>query len=172
MSLHCGVLRARTAINFSPTICSMRGTKKSYYRWATYKDQILTVPQWSATFLCQETSHLNAIITMRSTYNESCKICPRRTQATRMRAHKTTWATACPLCAQIGWGPRRSQQIESLEKDKTLYFLVWHKNGSWDFFLMHVMGVLDAIKKHGTTTTRPRRLMRKPRKQLSWWRLV
>ncbi len=37
----------------------------------------------------------------------------------------------------------------TIEKDTTLNFLVWHKNGSREAFLMHVTAVLDAIKKHG-----------------------
>jgi hypothetical protein len=37
----------------------------------------------------------------------------------------------------------------SLEKDTTLNFPVWHKNGTREAFLMHVMAVLDAIKKPG-----------------------
>jgi hypothetical protein len=45
----------------------------------------------------------------------------------------------------------RNLQIKSsLEKDKTHNFPVWHKNGTQEAFLMHVMVVLDAIKKHGT----------------------
>jgi hypothetical protein len=38
----------------------------------------------------------------------------------------------------------------TLEKDWTLNFLVWHKNGTREAFLMHVTVVLDAIKKRGT----------------------
>ncbi len=37
----------------------------------------------------------------------------------------------------------------SLEKDTTLNFPVWHKNGTHEAFLMHVMEVLDAMKKCG-----------------------
>jgi hypothetical protein len=37
----------------------------------------------------------------------------------------------------------------SLEKDNTLNFLVWHENGTREAFLMHVMAVLDAMKKRG-----------------------
>ncbi len=41
-------------------------------------------------------------------------------------------------------------QIKTLlEKDTTLNFPVWHKNGTREAFLMHVMAVLDAIKKSG-----------------------
>ncbi len=41
-------------------------------------------------------------------------------------------------------------QIKTLlEKNTTLNFLVWHENGTCEAFLMHVMAVLDAIKKHG-----------------------
>ncbi len=41
-------------------------------------------------------------------------------------------------------------QIKTLlEKDTTLNFPVWHKNGTCEAFLMHVMVVLDAMKKHG-----------------------
>jgi hypothetical protein len=37
----------------------------------------------------------------------------------------------------------------TIKKDTTLNFLVWHKNGMWEAFLMHVMAVLDVIKKCG-----------------------
>jgi hypothetical protein len=44
----------------------------------------------------------------------------------------------------------RNLQIKTLmEKDMTLNFLVWHKNGTQEAFLMHVTAVLDAIKKRG-----------------------
>jgi hypothetical protein len=44
----------------------------------------------------------------------------------------------------------RNLQIKtSLEKDTTLNFPVWHKNGTREAFLMHVTAVLDAIKKRG-----------------------
>jgi hypothetical protein len=35
----------------------------------------------------------------------------------------------------------------TIKKDTTLNFLVWHKNGMWEAFLMHVMAVLDAKKR-------------------------
>jgi hypothetical protein len=37
----------------------------------------------------------------------------------------------------------------TIEKDTTLNFQVWRKNGTREAFLMHVTAVLDAIKKHG-----------------------
>jgi hypothetical protein len=37
----------------------------------------------------------------------------------------------------------------TIEKDTTLKLPVWHKNGTRKAFLMHVMEVLDAIKKRG-----------------------
>jgi hypothetical protein len=44
----------------------------------------------------------------------------------------------------------RNLQIRtSLEENTTLNFLVWHKNGTKEAFLMHLMAVLDAIKKCG-----------------------
>ncbi len=44
----------------------------------------------------------------------------------------------------------RNLQIKtSLEKDMTLNFPVWHKNGTREAFLMHVTAVLVAIKKRG-----------------------
>ncbi len=44
----------------------------------------------------------------------------------------------------------RNLQIKTLlEKDTTLNFPVWHKNGTREAFLIHVMAVLDAIKKRG-----------------------
>jgi hypothetical protein len=36
-----------------------------------------------------------------------------------------------------------------LKKYTTLYFPVWHKNGTQEAFLMHVMAVMDPIKKRG-----------------------
>ncbi len=44
----------------------------------------------------------------------------------------------------------RNLEIKTtIEKDTTLNFPVWHKNGTREAFLMHVMAVLDAIKKRG-----------------------
>jgi hypothetical protein len=41
-------------------------------------------------------------------------------------------------------------QIKTLlEKDTTVNFPVWHENGTREAFLMHVMAVLDTIKKGG-----------------------
>jgi hypothetical protein len=37
----------------------------------------------------------------------------------------------------------------SLEMDTTLNFPVWHDNGTHEAFLIYVMAVLDAMKKHG-----------------------
>jgi hypothetical protein len=37
----------------------------------------------------------------------------------------------------------------TIEKDTTLNFLVWYKNGTREAFLMHVTAVLDTIKKRG-----------------------
>ena len=44
----------------------------------------------------------------------------------------------------------RNLEIKTtIEKDTTLNFLVWHKNGTMEAFLMHMTVVLDAIKKRG-----------------------
>jgi hypothetical protein len=44
----------------------------------------------------------------------------------------------------------RNLEIKTtIEKDTTLKFTVWHKNGTREAFLMHVTAVLDAIKKRG-----------------------
>jgi hypothetical protein len=44
----------------------------------------------------------------------------------------------------------RNLEIKTtIEKDTTLNFPVWHENVTWEAFLMHVMAVLDAIKKRG-----------------------
>jgi hypothetical protein len=37
----------------------------------------------------------------------------------------------------------------TIKKDTTLNFPVWHENGTWEAFLIHMTAVLDAIKKHG-----------------------
>ncbi len=41
------------------------------------------------------------------------------------------------------------QIMTSLQKDTTLNFPVWQENGTHESFLMHVMAVLDAMKKRG-----------------------
>jgi hypothetical protein len=44
----------------------------------------------------------------------------------------------------------RNLQIKTLmEKNTTLNFLVWHKNGTREAFLIHMTAVLDAVKKRG-----------------------
>ncbi len=44
----------------------------------------------------------------------------------------------------------RNLEIKTtIEKDMTLNFQVWHKNGTRKAFLMHVTAVLNAIKKRG-----------------------
>jgi hypothetical protein len=51
---------------------------------------------------------------------------------------------------QEGVARLRNLKIKTLmEKDTTLNFPVWHKNGTQEAFLMHVTAVLDAIKKCG-----------------------
>jgi hypothetical protein len=44
---------------------------------------------------------------------------------------------------------RNLQTKMFIEKDTTLNFLMWHDNRTKEAFLMHVMAVLDAIKKRG-----------------------
>jgi hypothetical protein len=45
----------------------------------------------------------------------------------------------------------RNLQIKTLLEEGTTFNLsVWHKNGTREAFLMHVMVILDAIKKRGT----------------------
>jgi hypothetical protein len=52
---------------------------------------------------------------------------------------------------QEGVAKLRNLKIKTkIEKDTTLNFPVWHKNGTREAFLMHVTVVLDAIKKRGT----------------------
>ncbi len=44
----------------------------------------------------------------------------------------------------------RNLEIKTtIEKDTTLNFPVWHKNGTREAFLMHMTAVIDAIKKCG-----------------------
>ncbi len=45
--------------------------------------------------------------------------------------------------------PKNLQIKTSLEKDTTFNFLVWHKNGTKEAFLMNITAILDAIKKRG-----------------------
>ncbi len=69
--------------------------------------------------------------------------------------HQTSWATACPLRTYEGQVQDEVAKLRNLkikttiEKDTPLNFLVWHKNGTHEAFLMHVTVVLHAIKKRG-----------------------
>jgi hypothetical protein len=61
----------------------------------------------------------------------------------------------------------RNLQIKTfLEKDTTLNSPVWHKNRTREAFLMHVMGLLDTIKKRGCsmTTARPKKAYEEAKK--------
>ncbi len=82
--------------------------QKKYYQRATYKDWFSKVHQWNTAFCFQRTNRLSAIFTTRSTYNEPCKICPQRTEATWMQVHQATWATAYPLHSREIRDPGRS----------------------------------------------------------------
>ncbi len=77
-SLHRGVL-TRFAIEFySYKLLNARKQKK-YYQRATYEDKISTFPPPNAALVFQEINHLNAIVTMKSTYDEPLEVCPRGT---------------------------------------------------------------------------------------------
>jgi hypothetical protein len=75
---------------------------------------------------------------------------------------------------------KRSQKMRNLkikttiEKDTTLNFPLWHKKGTREAFLMHVMVVLDAIKKRGTFKDyeKAQKAYVEANRQLSQWRLV
>jgi hypothetical protein len=53
--------------------------EKKYYQQDTYEDKISTFPQPSTVLVFQEIDCLNAIITMRSAYDEPLEVCPRGT---------------------------------------------------------------------------------------------
>ncbi len=64
----------------------------------------------------------------------------------------------------------RNLEIKTtIKKDTTLNFPVWHENRTREAFLMHVMAVLDAIKKRGHfhDYKKAERLTMKQRKPLS-----
>jgi hypothetical protein len=77
-SLRPGVLTRFAVKNFSYEWLNARKQKK-YYQQATYEDKTSTFPQPSATLFFQEINQLNAIVTMRSTYNEPLEVCPKGT---------------------------------------------------------------------------------------------
>jgi hypothetical protein len=129
------------------------------------------VPQQSAAFFFQETHYFNAITTMRPTCDESCESVPNGLQPQECKQTKLREPLPVPCIpkkdeVQEEVARLRNLQIKTLlEKDTTLNFPVWHKNGTQEAFLMHVMAVLDAIKDKA-------QLMMKPRRRLSWRRLV
>ncbi len=104
--------------------------------------------------LFQEINRLNAIVTMRSTYNEPLEVCPRGLkprECERTKLPEPPPVPYVPTKDQVQEEVARLRNLEiktTIEKDTTLNFPVWHKNGTWEAFLMHVTAVLDVIKKH------------------------
>jgi hypothetical protein len=110
-------------------------------------------PQRSTVFFLQETSGLNAIVTTRSTYDESRKICPRRTECERTKPLEPPPVPYVPDKDEVQEEVTKLQNLKiktTLKKDTTVNIPVWHENGTQEAFLMHVMVVLVAIKKRGT----------------------
>jgi hypothetical protein len=136
---------------FFPMICSTRETKKNYYQQATYKDQVPMVPQQSATILFQETSCLNGLHTMSLEKSAPEGLKPQECKRTKLCEPPPVPYVPDKDEVQEEAAKLRNLQIKtSLEKDKTLNFLVWHENGTREAFLVHVTAVLDTIKKRGT----------------------
>ncbi len=92
---------------------------------------------------------------MRSTYNEPCKTVPKGLNPQEWERTKLCKPQPVPYSpkkdkVQEEVAKLQNFQIKtSLEKDTTLNFPVWHENGTCEAFLMHVMAVLDAMKKCG-----------------------
>jgi hypothetical protein len=78
-SLCRGVLTRFAIEIFFLQVAQRKKAKKKYYQQATYEDELPTYPQPSAALVFQEINRLNAIITMRSTYDEPLEVCPRGT---------------------------------------------------------------------------------------------
>ncbi len=66
--------------------------QKNYYRQATYKDNFSAFPQPSAMFLLQKINRFNAIVTMRSTHNESLDMSQR--DSNHKNVSKPSWCGA------------------------------------------------------------------------------
>jgi hypothetical protein len=113
------------------------------------------VPHQSAAFFFQETHYLNAIITTKSRTMSLAKSVPDRLKSQECKRTKLCEPLPVPYTpekdkVQEENARLRNLQIKtSLEKDTTLNFPVWHKNGTQEACLMHMTVVLDAIKKRG-----------------------
>ncbi len=88
-SLCCGVLTRFAVEDFFTYELLNARKQENYYQRATYEDKVSTFPQPSAVLIVQETNCLNAIVTMRSAYDEPLEVCPRGTEAPRVQAHQT-----------------------------------------------------------------------------------
>jgi hypothetical protein len=70
----------------------------------------------------------------------------------RTKLHKPPPVPYVPMKDEVQEEVSRLRNLKiktTIKKDTTLNFLMWQENGTWEAFLMHVMAVLDAIKKHG-----------------------
>jgi hypothetical protein len=113
------------------------------------------VSQQSTVFSFQETHLLNAIVIVRSSTMSRAKSVPDGLNPQECKRTKLCKPPPVPYIpekdkVQEEVAKLRNLQIKtSLEKDTTLNFLVWLKNGTQEAFLMHVMAVLDTMKKRG-----------------------
>ncbi len=144
-SLHWAYLEQEmTSIFFCYELLNARNIN-NYCWWAMYKNEISTFHQQSAAFCFQETHCRNAIFTMRSTYDEPYKksvpngLKPCKCERTKLREPPPMPYIPKKDEVQKEVMRLRNLQIKILlEKDTTLNFLVWHKNGTKEAFLMHI----------------------------------
>jgi hypothetical protein len=98
----------------------------------------------------------NAIVTTRSTYDESHKTAPdglKPQECKRTKLHEPPPVPYMPTKDDVQEEVAKLRNLEiktTIKKDTTLNFSVWYKNGTQEAFLMHLTVVLDAIKKRGT----------------------
>jgi hypothetical protein len=77
---------------------------------------------------------------------------PRECKCTKLREREPLPVPYIPTKDEVPEEVSRLRNLEiktTIKKDTTLNFPVWQENGMREAFLMHVMAVLDAIKKCG-----------------------
>jgi hypothetical protein len=150
-SVHQGVLTRFAIEIFSYKLLNARKQKK-YYQQATYEDKLSTFFLNQAPCLSFKKLIVSMPSLLEGLHTMSLLKCvpeglkPRECERTKLREPLPVPYVPTKDEVQEEVARLRNLQIKTtIEKDTTLNFPVWHKNGAREAFLMHMMAVLDAI---------------------------
>jgi hypothetical protein len=150
-----GYLEPKVPLLFSATICSTQENEKiptnELLTRTKFQQFLSKAPHSSFKKLVISTPLLlQGLHTMSLAKSVPDGLRPQECEQLHLR--EPPLVTYVPIKDEVQEEVSKTQNLQiktSLEKDTTLNFLVWHKNGTREAFMMHVMAALDAIKKRG-----------------------